>query len=48
MTYEQWKSEVKENLSLKPHLKVKWKDSTFKKSYENGVAPKQAAWLCTV
>lgn len=46
LSYNDWAEECKKHLDTKPHVKNRWKDSTFKKCYKEGMTPKQAVSLC--
>jgi len=46
LSYNDWAKECKKHLDTKPHVKNRWKDSTFKKCYKEGMTPKQAVSLC--
>ena len=46
MHYENWVKECKSLLAIKPHVKIRWKDSDFKKCFMEGLTPNKAVQLC--
>lgn len=46
MNYDDWVKECKSLLKIKPHVKIRWKDSEFKKCFMEGLTPNKAVQLC--
>ncbi len=46
MNYDNWVKECKSLLAIKPHVKIRWKDSDFKKCFMEGLTPNKAVQLC--